>query len=187
MIRRYAGRALVWVGAGLVAAGLVACSQQDQQASTSPSQVVDRNFSLTPASAMVKASFLTGELRDMTVQERVEQGTGKVVDPPKLRATLKLKNTSENQAVRPVSGTIEYVDAEGKPIRLAENRGDATFKFSSYQERLDPGMEVTQNIEVPFPVEAIKGKKLRDIRLELAYIPTPYKEETVSIPVSMGQ
>ncbi|OGB95904.1 MAG: hypothetical protein A3G35_00795 [candidate division NC10 bacterium RIFCSPLOWO2_12_FULL_66_18] len=136
---------------------------------------------------MVKASFLTGELRDMTVQERVEQGTGKVVDPPKLRATLKLKNTSENQAVRPVSGTIEYVDAEGKPIRLAENRGDVTFKFSSYQERLDPGMEVTQNIEVPFPAAALKEQKLRDIRLELAYIPTPYKEEVVSIPVSVGK
>ncbi|MBI2001646.1 MAG: hypothetical protein HYS69_10780 [candidate division NC10 bacterium] len=62
-----------------------------------------------------------------------------------------------------------------------------TFKFSSYQERLDPGMEVTQNIEVPFPAAALKEQKLRDIRLELAYIPTPYKEEVVSIPVSVGK
>lgn len=187
MIRRKVGKTLVVVGAGLVAAGLVACSREDQQASTSQPQVVDRSFTLTPASALVKVAFFSAELRDMTVQERVEQATGKVVDPPKLRATLKLKNTSENQAARPIAANIEYVDAQGKRIRLAEDRGDTTFKFSSYQERLDPGMEVTQNLEVPFPMAALKDRKLRDIRLELAYIPTPYEEETVSVPVALKQ
>lgn len=129
MIRGKVTKIFVWVGAGLVAAGLVACGRQDQSASGSQPQVVDRSFTLTPASASVKVSFLSGELRDMTVQERVEQATGKVVDPPKLRATLILKNASENQTARPITGKIEYADAEGKPIRLAENRGDATFKF----------------------------------------------------------
>jgi hypothetical protein len=42
----------------------------------------------------VKASLLTGEFQDMKVSERVEQGTGTLVEAPKLRATLKLKNTS---------------------------------------------------------------------------------------------
>ncbi len=117
----------------------------------------------------------------------MEQGTGKVVDLPKLGATLKLKNTSENQAARPISGKIEYVDAEGRLIPLAEGRGETSFQFPYYQDRLDPGKEASLNIEVPFPAAALKEKKLRDIRLELAYIPTPYKEEVVSIPVSIGQ
>jgi len=110
------------------------------------------------------------------------------VDPPKLRATLKLKNSSENQAARLISGKIEYADAQGKLIPLAEGRGDTSFKFYSYgPDRLDPGLETSQSIEVPFPAAPLKDKTLRDIRLELSYIPTPYKEETVHIQVSLGK
>lgn len=29
------------------------------------------------------------------------------------------------------------------------------------------------------------GKKLRDIRIELSYIPAPFKEETFNFPVSI--
>jgi len=39
---------------------------------------------------------------------------------------------------------------------------------------------------VDFPAEALKAKTLKEIRLELAYIPSPYKEETVNLPVSIG-
>lgn len=185
MLRGNRFRIIPWLGAVLLVLGLAACSQQDQQ--TSVPQFEEKTFSLSPGSGIVKVSFLTGELQDMKVWERVEKGTENIVEQPMLRATLKLKNTSENQAARPIAGTIEYVDAEGKAIRLADNRGDATFKFYSYQERLDPGMEITQSIEVPFPVAALKEKTLRDIRLELAYIATPYKEETVSVPVALKQ
>ena len=176
---------VVWYGAAVIAAALTACGQQEQQAGAP--QVEEKTFALTPSTAAVKATFLTGELQDMKVTERVEKGTGKVVDPPKFWATLKLKNTSENQAASLILGKIEYADAEGKAIPLAEGRGDTSFKFSSYQtERLDPGMETTQRIEVPFPAAALKDKKLQDIRLELTYIPTPFKEETVNIKVSLG-
>ena len=186
MIRWKPSRLTRGLGVGLLAMGLAACSQQEQQAAAP--QIEEKSFAVSPASASVKASFLTGELRDMKVTERVEQGTGKVVDPPKLRATLKLKNTSDNQAARLISGKVEYADAEGKPIPLAEGRGDTSFKFSSYQtERLDPGQETSQSVDVPFPAAALKDKKLRDIRLELRYIPTPFKEETINIRVSVGQ
>jgi hypothetical protein len=147
----------------------------------------EKMFTVTPAAASVRASFLTGQLQDLRVSEQVERGTGKVVEAPKLRATLKLKNMSENQSARPIAGKIQYADAEGRLIPLAEGRGDTTFKFPYYQDRLDPGMEANLNIEVPFPATALMDKKLRDIRLELAYIPTPYKEETVSIQVSLGK
>jgi len=39
---------------------------------------------------------------------------------------------------------------------------------------------------VDFPAEALKAKKLKEIRLDLAYIPSPYREETVSFVVSIG-
>lgn len=175
----------VWgIAALALGMGLAGCGQQAAQ-STAP-EIQHKTFALTPATVSVKASFLTGQLEDLKVTERVEQGTGKVVDPPKLRARLRLKNASADQAARLVSGRIEYTDPEGKPIPLAEGRGDTNFKFHSYSnDRLDPGMETSQDIDVPFPAVALKEKKLRDIRLELAYIPTPYREESVHIPVSL--
>jgi hypothetical protein len=39
---------------------------------------------------------------------------------------------------------------------------------------------------VDFPAEALKAKRLKEIRLELAYIPSPYQEETVNFVVSIG-
>ena len=168
-----------------LAAALAAFGQKADQSATP--QVNEKTFSLTPASADVKASFLTGKLQDLKVTDRVEQGSGKVVDPPRLHATLKLKNTSTDQTARLISGKIEYMDADGKPISLAEARRDTSFTLPSYQsDRLDPGKDVSQDIEVPFPSAALKEKKLRDIRLELTYIPMPYKEETVQMHVSLG-
>lgn len=37
------------------------------------------------------------------------------------------------------------------------------------------------------PAEALKAKKLKEIRLELAYIPSPFREETVNFTVSVGE
>ena len=50
----------------------------------------------------------------------------------------------------------------------------------------DPGQEATQSLDVEFPAEALKAKRLKEIRLEFAYIPSPYQEEMVSFAVSIG-
>lgn len=52
--------------------------------------------------------------------------------------------------------------------------------------KLDPGHDATQSLEADFAAEALKPKTLREIRLELAYLPSPYKEEKLSFPVSIG-
>jgi hypothetical protein len=76
---------------------------------------------------------------------------------------------------------------DGKPVSPAEGRRDTTFTLSSYQsDRLDPGREASQDIDVPFPSAALKENTLRDIRLDLTYIPMPYKEETMQVHVSLG-
>ena len=183
MLKRWRAR-ILWCGVGALAASLAACGQKAEQGAA-PS-VEQKTFSLSPASASVKAAFLMGELQDMKVSEQVEGGTGKMVAPPKLQATLKLKNTSGDQTVRLVAGRVEYQDAKGKPISLV--RKDTGFKFSGYQtERLDPDMEVSQSIEVPFQTAAVTEKSLQNIRLELAYIPEPYKTQTVDVRTSLGK
>lgn len=41
-------------------------------------------------------------------------------------------------------------------------------------------------MDVEFPAEALKAKNLAQIRLDVAYVPSPYKEETLKFPVSIG-
>ena len=177
-----------WVGVTILATAVAAmtlgCSEQP---SGTAAVIEDKIYTVTPASVAVKAGILTGELMEMKVTERVEKGSGRLVSPAKLTGTLKLKNSSKDQAVRLVAGKIQYIDAQGQPIRLVEGRTEPLIKFATYgAERLDPGQEATQSLDVEFPAEALKAKKLKEIRLELAYIPSPYTEETVNFTVVIG-
>ena len=178
-----------WIGgtvlAGAVTVMTLGCSQQPSGTAV---VIEDKTYTVTPASVTVKAGIVTGEITELKVMERVEQGSGRVVAPAKLTGKLRLKNTSANQTVRLVTGKILYIDAQGQPIKLEEARTEPTLKFATYgSEVLDRGQEATQSLDVDFPAEALKAKKLKEIRLELAYIPSPYKEETVNFVVAIGE
>jgi len=146
--------------------------------------IADKTYAVTPATLKVKAGIVTGEVTDLKVTERVEEGSGRVVTAAKLTARLVLKNTAANQTVRLVSGKFQYIDAHGQVIKLEDARTEPTLKFGS--ERLDPGQETTESVDVEFPAEALKAKTLAQIRLDLAYVPSPYREETLNFGVSIG-
>src|SRR5437016_8820034 len=175
------------LGAALVAVvGWMVLGPAPQPAATA-AVIDDKTYTVTPAAMKVKAGIVTGDITEMKVTERVEQGSGRVVSAAKLTAKVVLKNSSANQTVRLVAGTIKYIDVQGQPIKLEESRTEPTLKFATYgSDRLDPGQEATQSLDVDFPAEALKAKKLKEIRLDLAYIPSPYLEETVHFIVSVG-
>jgi len=169
-----------------IAAANVGCTPP-ATATTMP--IEDKIYSVTPAAVKVKAGIVTGEVTGMKVTERVEKGSGRVESPARLSGSLKLKNTSVDQTVRLIGGKMQYIDAQGKPIKLEKSRTEPTLKFSTYSsnaDRLDPGQDATQLLDVDFPAEALKAKKLKEIRLELVYLPSPYKEEAVNFTVSIG-
>ncbi len=178
-----------WIGLTVLAAAVavmaLGCAQQP---AATAAGVEEKTYKVTPASMTVKAGILTGEVTEMKVTERIEKGSDRVVSPAKLTGTLRLKNTSANQTVRLVAGKIQYIDAQGQPIKLEEARTEPTLRFPTYgNERLDPGQDATQSLDVEFPAEALKAKRLKEIRLDLAYIPSPYREETVNFSVSIGE
>jgi hypothetical protein len=41
-------------------------------------------------------------------------------------------------------------------------------------------------VEAEFPAAALKPKRLKEIRLELLYIPSAYKQQTMDFGVSVG-
>lgn len=180
----------MWKWAGVmvvtmaVAAITLGCSQQP---AGTAAVIEDKVYTVTPAAVQVKAGIVTGDVTEMKVTERVEKGSGRIVSPAKLTGKLVLKNTSKNQAVRLVGGKLQYIDAQGQPIKVAEAQTEPTIKFATYgAETLDPGKDATQFMDVDFPAEALKAKKLKEIRLELVYIPSPFKEEAVNFTVAIG-
>jgi uncharacterized membrane protein YeaQ/YmgE (transglycosylase-associated protein family) len=176
------------LGAGLVALVAWMTFGPVQQPAAVAAAIEDKTYAVTPAAVKVKAGIVTGEVTDMKVAERVEKGSDRIVTAAKLTGMLKLKNTSADQTVRLLEGKLRYIDAKGQPIKLEDARTEPTFKFATYgsSERLDPGQEAMQSLDVEFPAEALKPNSLKEIRLEFAYIPSPYREETVNIPVSIG-
>lgn len=176
------------LGAALVAVVAWMTLAPASQPAATAAVIEDKTYTVTPAAMKVKAGIVTGEVTGMKVTERVEQGSGRVVSAAKLTAIVTLKNSSTDQAVRLIGGKILYVDAQGQPIKLEAARTEPELKLSTYgsSDRLDPGQETTQSLDVDFPAEALKAQKLKEIRFELAYIPSPYREETVNFTVSIG-
>jgi uncharacterized membrane protein YeaQ/YmgE (transglycosylase-associated protein family) len=185
-------RADMWWRGGLVAAVVAVVAWMTLAPAPPPAATAavinEKTYTVTPAAMKVKAGIVTGEITEMKVTERVEQGSDRVVSPAKLTAKVVLKNSSVNQTVRIVAGKLQYIDAQGQPITLEVARTEPTLTFATYGsgERLDPGQEATRFLDVDFPAEALKAKKLKEIHLELAYIPSPYREETVNFAVSIG-
>jgi uncharacterized membrane protein YeaQ/YmgE (transglycosylase-associated protein family) len=176
------------LGAGLVALVAWMTLGPVQQPAAVAAAIEEKTYAVTPASLQMKAGIVTGEVSEMKVAERVEKGSDRIVTAAKLTGMLKLKNTSANQTVRLLDGKLLYIDAQGQPIKLEDGRTEPTFKFAAYgsSERLDPGQEAIQSLDLEFPTEALKDKRLKQIRLEFAYIPSPYREETVNFAVSIG-
>ena len=151
--------------------------------------IEDRVHAVSPSASAFKAGPLTGTLTDLKVIERVKQGTDRVDTPAKLNAQLKLENPSRDQTIRVIGGRLLFIDYRGEAIPLATGRTESTFTWSSSRsatERLDPGMNETQAIDVNFPVIALKDNNLKEIRVELTYIPSAFAQNTVGFKATVN-
>jgi len=179
--------AIGWVAAIAATAVTVGCAQK---AATTAAVIEDKVYAVSPDQVQVKAGIVTGEITELKVTERIEQGTGRVDSPAKLTGKLKLTNSSTDQTVRMIGGKILYIDDQGQIIKVEQARTEPALKFpssfNSGADRLDPGQDATQTVDVDFPAEALKAKKLKEIRLELAYIPSAYRMQTANFSVSIG-
>lgn len=175
------------VAGALLAAGAAACNPAPAPRSA---QINDKVYVVTPAEITVKGAVISGVLTEMKVVERVEDGSGRVDQPARLTGKLVLTNVSKDQSLRLVGGKLGYIDMQGRTIPLEDNRTAPTLRVaSSYggQDRLDPGQNSSQQVEAEFPAAALTGKGLKEIRLELQYIPSAYRHETMNFGVSLAQ
>lgn len=172
--------------AAAVATALFGCAPPTTEKSA---VIEDKIYVVAPDRIKLKTGILLGEVTEMTVVERVEQGTGRVDSAAKLKGKLKLTNSSADQTVRLVNGRVLFIDEQNQPILVDATRTEPKIAFSgSYNspDRLDPGQNTTQDIDVSFPAAALKGKALKEIRLEIEYLPASYRKETASFNVTVN-
>ena len=149
--------------------------------------IENRVYPVTPPSMTVKSGMITGEVSDLKVTERVEKGAGRVLSPARLTGTLRLQNTSANRTIRLVEGRVRFIDARGQAIGSGAGGTDPIVKLTRPgHDSLDPEQDALYALDVEFPVEALRANRLKDIRLELVYVPSPFRGETVNFAVSIG-
>ena len=80
----------------------------------------------------------------------------------------------------------ERVEEGSGTIKLEDKRTEPTIKFAaSSSDRLDPGQEATESLEVDFPASALTGS-LKTIHVDLVYIPSAYRQASARFGVAVG-
>ena len=133
---------------------------------------------LVPPKAELKGQNFLVELSDLQVLTVVDTASKEIVETPSLKGTIKITNKSKDildiQAV-----TLEYLDEAGKPIPYKPE--EKIEKVYSFWKALQPEGITEGSLDVTLPMMAIKEKSLRKIEVNLVYVPSPLKRETLTL------
>ena len=156
-----------------LAIGFFGCAKEKAEA---PKQErITKN--LVPSKAEIKGENFLVELSDLEVVTIVDTASKEIAETPTLKGHIKITNQSKDildvQAV-----TFEYLDEAGKPIPFQS--GEKISKVSLYLKAIKPG-EITEGSldDTTIPRMAIKEKALGKIEINLVYVPSPLKRETL--------
>ena len=133
---------------------------------------------LVPPKAEIKGAAFFAELSDLKVVTTVNIASKEIVGTPSLRGRIKITNKSKDildiQAV-----TLEYLDEAGKPIPYKSE--EKIEKVYAFWKALKPEDTTEGSLDVTIPTNAIKEKSLRKIEVNLVYVPSPLKRETLTL------
>jgi len=163
----------VLIGLSL-AIGFFGCAERKVEAPTQ--EQITKN--LVPPKVEVKGQAFFVELTDLKVITTVNIASKEIVETPNLKGNIKITNKSKDildiQAV-----TLEYLDEAGKPIPYKPE--EKIMKVYSFWKALQPEGITEGSLDVTIPTSAIKEKSLRKIEVNLVYVPSPLKRETLTL------
>ncbi len=164
----------VFIGLSL-AIGFLGCSQQQKTEAPKQEQITK---DLVPPKAEVKGQVFAVELTDLKVTTTIDVASKAIVDTPNLRGKLKITNGS--QAVLDIQAvTLEYMDEAGKLIPYKP--GEKISKVYPFWKALQPEGMTEGSLDVTIPTNAIKDKSLKKIEVNLVYVSSPLKRETLTL------
>jgi hypothetical protein len=160
-----------------LAIGFFSCSKEEKKVEAPKQEQVTKN--LVPPKTEVKSQNFLGELNDLKVVTTVDTASKEIVETPNLQGNIKITNKSKDildiQAVN-----LEYLDEAGKPIAFSS--GEKIAKVSSFWKALKPEKVAEGSLyDVTLPRRAIKEKTLGKIEVNVVYVPSPLKRETLTL------
>ena len=159
-----------------LAIGFFSCSKEEKKVEA-PKQVQIANH-LIPPKAELKGQNFLAELSDLQVVMSVDTASKEIVETPSLKANIKITNKSKDildiQAV-----TLDYLDEAGKPIAFSSGEKVAT--VSPFWKALKPEEVAEGTLDATIPRKAIKEKVLGKIEINLVYVPSPLRRETLTL------
>jgi len=154
----------------------ISCAKERKVEAPTQEQITKN---LVPPRVEVTGPAFLVELSDLKAVMTVNIASKEIVETPKLNGSIKITNKSKDildiQAV-----TLEYLDEAGKPIAFGS--GEKVVKVYPFWKALKPEEVVEGSLDVTIPRKAIKEKALGKIEVNLVYVPSPLKRETLTLP-----
>ena len=148
----------------------------DKKAEAPKQERIEKN--LVPPKAELKGQNFAVELTDLKVSMTVDTASKEIVETPNLRGRIKVTNISKD--VLDIQGvTLEYMDPAGKPIPFQS--GEKIAKVYPFWKAVKPGEITEGSLDVTIPRMAVKEKALEKIEINLVYVPSPLKRETLTL------
>ena len=158
-----------------LAIGIFGCTKAGKVEAPTQEQVTKN---VVPPKTEVKGQAFLVELNDLKVVTTVNIASKEIVGTPSLKGNIKITNKSKDildiQAV-----TLEFLNEAGKPISYKPD--EKIEKVSPFWKVLQPEGSAEGSLDVTIPMNAIKEKSLKKIEVNLVYVPSPLKRETLTL------
>jgi hypothetical protein len=155
--------------------GFLGCTT-DKKVEAPKQERIEKN--LVPPKAELKGQNFAVELTDLKVAMTVDTASKEITETPNLRGRIKITNISKD--VLDIQGvTLEYMDAAGKPIAFTAGEKIAT--VYPFWKTIKPEEITEGSLDVTIPRMAVKEKALGKIEMNLVYVPSPLKRETLTL------
>ena len=158
-----------------LAIGFLGCTTE-KKAEAPKQERIEKN--LVPPKAELKGPNFTVELTDLKVAMTVDTASKEITETPNLRGRIKITNISKD--VLDIQGvTVDYLDEAGKPIAFTSGEKIAT--VYPFWKAIKPEENTEGSLDVTIPRMAVKEKALGKIEINLVYVPSPLKRETLTL------
>ena len=148
----------------------------DKKVEAPKQERIEKN--LVPPKAELKGPNFTVELTDLKVAMTVDTASKEITETPNLRGRIKITNISKD--VLDIQGvTVDYLDEAGKQIAFTS--GEKIAKVYPFWKAIKPEEITEGSLDVTIPRMAVKEKALGKIEINLVYVPSPLKRETLTL------
>ncbi len=159
-----------------LAIGFFGCTAKEQKAAPPTQEQITKN--LAPQKSELKGKNFFVELSDLKVITVVNTTSKEIVETPTLKASIKITNKSKD-ILDIQAATLDYLDEAGKSIPFSS--GEKVANVYPFWKALKPEEVAEGSLDVTIPRKAIKEKVLGKIEINLVYVPSPLKRETLTL------